>query len=220
MNVYLASVINEPPKWWLADLDSPQPEGPVPNVGHEDCHHRVYRLTCRQYERLLVRAGGRCQICGLRDSENFRDRLYLDHVHRIGIWAVRGLLCRPCNARLRSPWSNPDTISYGENAFYLTLLIEAGFDTIVPLEPPMETVLVDHSLRPWRSEPEGWWPLKPHPSTEIEPVSWHRLIYMFGAHNLKPARIDAHVPPLGPIHNRRLETKYGLPILRREGASA
>jgi hypothetical protein len=213
-------VVNEPPKWWLADVDSPAPEGPVPAVGHEDCHHRVYRLTCRQYDRLLALTAGRCQICGLRDHENFRDRLYLDHVHKLGIWAVRGLLCRPCNARLRSPWTDPKTVSYGENAYYLTLLIEAGFDTIVPAEPAEMTVLVDHSLRPWRREPEGWWPLKAHPSTPIMPVTWPRLVYMFGAHNLRPARLDVEAPLMAPLHRQRLAQVHGIYLPTFEGVSA
>lgn len=59
---------------------------------------------CREdYQNLHARQGGRCAICGGRESVTSaitgrRHRLAVDHNHKTG--AVRGLLCRRCNAAL------------------------------------------------------------------------------------------------------------------------
>lgn len=62
-------------------------------VGHRPCTHRtVYRLTCEEYDRLVVRAEGRCDRCGKQTP-----RHVIDHDHAIGPHAVRGLLDQRCN---------------------------------------------------------------------------------------------------------------------------
>lgn len=62
---------------------------------HASCYHVGYSLTCTEYDTLLTRAQGRCELCGELPS-----RLQIDHDHRLGTWAVRGLLCQACNNRL------------------------------------------------------------------------------------------------------------------------
>lgn len=62
---------------------------------HSCMTHRVYHLTCEQYDELREAAGGRCQRCGQEG------RLVIDHDHAGGMAAVRGLVCPACNARLR-----------------------------------------------------------------------------------------------------------------------
>lgn len=53
-----------------------------------------YGLTEKQYDDMHEAQSGRCSICG-KEPE---DRLCVDHDHETG--AVRGLLCRGCNAAL------------------------------------------------------------------------------------------------------------------------
>lgn len=71
------------------------------SVGHETCHHRLYYLTCTDYERLLARAGQSCEICGSSAAGQHRGKLVIDHDHAHGQGAVRGLLCSRCNAHMR-----------------------------------------------------------------------------------------------------------------------
>ena len=53
-----------------------------------------YRLTADEYARLMARAGGRCELCGVDISEGQR----IDHCHETGL--VRGILCHRCNIGL------------------------------------------------------------------------------------------------------------------------
>src|SRR2546423_2153002 len=64
-------------------------------AGHETCQHDVYRLSCRDYEGMLTRAAGKCELCGKAQC-----KLVIDHDHDLGIAAVRGLVCRSCNTIL------------------------------------------------------------------------------------------------------------------------
>jgi hypothetical protein len=151
-------------------------------VRHDRCTHRNYLLTCSQYEALLNRAAGRCEICGLLASENPGGKLYIDHDHALGAWAVRGLLCQLCNTLLRSPESRTK-LGYDTSAFHLALAGETRLSEAV--EPALMTVVRDHAQRPWQRDPEGWWPRFPRPAQHIYPVSWRRLISLYGPHNLR-----------------------------------
>jgi hypothetical protein len=53
--------------------------------------------TAEMYEEMLHAQEGRCKICGEHES-TLRIPLAVDHNHMTG--AVRGLLCRGCNAKL------------------------------------------------------------------------------------------------------------------------
>ena len=64
----------------------------APDRGHASCQHEAYRLTCDDYDSLLAEADGKCQRCG-----KVRANLEIDHDHRFGYEAVRGLLCGTCN---------------------------------------------------------------------------------------------------------------------------
>jgi hypothetical protein len=70
-------------------------------AGHETCHHKIYGLTCANYDALLVRAGGRCELCAIPAGQVYRGKLVIDHESRIGWEAVRGLVCQRCNAHMR-----------------------------------------------------------------------------------------------------------------------
>lgn len=53
----------------------------------------VYGLTRAQFDALMTRAAGHCEICGEKPQ-----KLNIDHDHRTG--EVRGLLCDLCNMAL------------------------------------------------------------------------------------------------------------------------
>lgn len=72
-----------------------------PTPGHETCHHRLYALTCNQFEALLARAAGRCELCCKPAAAEYNGKLVIDHESRIGWEAVRGMLCQKCNAHMR-----------------------------------------------------------------------------------------------------------------------
>lgn len=64
---------------------------------HDTCHHKIYFLSCEQFDALRDFAGAECQICGLPEAEAARGRLVIDHMNDYGKHAVRGLLCDRCN---------------------------------------------------------------------------------------------------------------------------
>lgn len=61
--------------------------------------HKIYSLSCADFDALWKRSGGRCEACGF-EPETARRGLVIDHDHRYGNTAVRGLICRWCNAIL------------------------------------------------------------------------------------------------------------------------
>lgn len=67
---------------------------------HETCHHATYRLDCHQYEELLARAQGCCEVCETEAHETPQGKLSIDHDRKLGYGAVRGLVCQQCNAHL------------------------------------------------------------------------------------------------------------------------
>lgn len=54
-----------------------------------------YRLSHPEYQAMLKRSGGKCEICRKAPGER---GLRVDHCHRTGV--PRGLLCNPCNLGL------------------------------------------------------------------------------------------------------------------------
>jgi hypothetical protein len=62
------------------------------------CRHRSYYLSCDEYDKLRKRAGGRCEICRIPESQTYKGFLYIDHFTAPGLFLVRGLLCPKCNA--------------------------------------------------------------------------------------------------------------------------
>lgn len=67
--------------------------------------HKKYLLTCEDYDELVDRAGGCCEICLIAPEETAAGLLHIDHDHARGWGAVRGLLCGPCNNRLGRDWA-------------------------------------------------------------------------------------------------------------------
>lgn len=67
---------------------------------HPSCRHSFYKLTCEEFGELVRRAGDACELCRIPRVDAPRAKLYIDHDHNIGIWAVRGLLCPSCNVSM------------------------------------------------------------------------------------------------------------------------
>ena len=57
-------------------------------------------MQCGEFEALRARAGGCCEACGVLEEEAGLGRLIIDHDHRYGRDAVRGLICSSCNSQL------------------------------------------------------------------------------------------------------------------------
>lgn len=62
--------------------------------------HRTYKLGCREFDALLARSAGHCEACGIPTEESGLKQLIIDHDHRYGFEAVRGLICSACNQKL------------------------------------------------------------------------------------------------------------------------
>jgi hypothetical protein len=62
--------------------------------------HRTYKLECREFDALLARSAGHCEACGIPTEESGLKQLIIDHDHRYGWEAVRGLICSSCNQKL------------------------------------------------------------------------------------------------------------------------
>lgn len=62
--------------------------------------HRTYKMSCREFAALLARSAGHCEACGVPAEESGLGQLIIDHDHRYGFDAVRGLICSSCNQRL------------------------------------------------------------------------------------------------------------------------
>jgi hypothetical protein len=174
--------------WWTVGDD-----GTRSLPAHTDCIHRRYRLTCTQYEALVWRSAGACEVCKRPASEEdngwrqVSGRLQIDHDHQLGLWAVRGLLCRRCNNTIDRPFMHPAYETYSANAYYRGLLAEAGVTAETPTEPPMDSVVLDYVLREWRRTSDGWVALHNHDRMFAYPPSWAELIYHSGPHNLRIA---------------------------------
>lgn len=74
---------------------------------------RVYKLTRRDYDAMLVAQEGRCAICGTDqpglDRYGAPSMFSVDHDHATG--KVRDLLCRQCNAGLGSFEDDPTLVA-------------------------------------------------------------------------------------------------------------
>lgn len=57
-------------------------------------------MSCSEYDALRSRAAGHCEACGVPAEEAGIGRLIIDHDHRYGRGAVRGLICSKCNTGL------------------------------------------------------------------------------------------------------------------------
>jgi len=84
---------------------------------HERKAHlkRHYGITLHDYDVLLFRANGVCEICGRTEVEVSKrnKRLGVDHDHKNG--HVRGLLCSICNRALAFMGDSSDRLRRAAN---------------------------------------------------------------------------------------------------------
>jgi hypothetical protein len=57
-------------------------------------------MSCQEFTALLTRAAGHCEACGIPTDQTGIKQLVIDHDHRYGVEAVRGLICSSCNTTL------------------------------------------------------------------------------------------------------------------------
>lgn len=148
------------------------------------CGHRVYLLTCDQYERLRIEASDRCQICRTSGPETKHGFLVIDHDAFVGQWAVRGLLCSSCNYRV--PYglvaTDPRDTDYLANPWYMRMLAARGISSELADEPPVGTVL-KAGMRRWVRNETMW-----HATDSFAnpTATWEQLYKRFGPHKLTP----------------------------------
>lgn len=122
-----------------------------------DCKtHKVYSLSCDDFEALWERGGGVCETCGFEPTSPQRG-LVIDHDHRYGNSAVRGLICRWCNTvlgQLENPDINP-AFGRGPGGWFAGYFRRAWF-VRNQREPFLTDTRVDRTqlqeeLRRWRT---------------------------------------------------------------------
>lgn len=168
------------------------------------CAHKKYLLTCEQFDQMLMVHQGHCPLCGQHQSCTSRGLLVVDHDHRYGMWAVRGVICQPCNTRIEwGAYSRmPRVEAYLANPWYATMLASRGLTPDGWAEPDVgEMVSVDS----WENTAvlirgrAGW--IFDHGSSLMFPVrmhlTWAKLNRRWGPHNIHPAEKLDH-PGLAP----------------------
>ncbi|WP_101790985.1 endonuclease domain-containing protein [Nonomuraea indica] len=126
---------------------------------HATCNHKNYMLSCEVYEQMLADTGQRCEVCERPAEDNPGGKLYIDHDAHVGYWAVRGLLCNPCNSVLRSdapPPAGPAFARYLENAWYRRQMAVRGLPYDGLAEPPEGSCVRDHRGKLWRRRAGRW----------------------------------------------------------------
>lgn len=172
-------------------------------AGHVTCsRHRGYSLSCEQFDALLNRSAGKCELCGLEGCESAWGILHIDHEHQVGWWAVRGLLCDGCNARLqrpRRPPPPPPLRRYLANAWYQQELNRLGLSAEVPPEPGLGSTLLAGTIWPggrWMridtAARQGW--AKRRGKSSCALASWPELWRTHGPFSLRVTRERTSLP--------------------------
>ncbi|NEA52362.1 endonuclease domain-containing protein [Streptomyces sp. SID10815] len=117
---------------------------PVPNRRTETrhatsgnaCNHFLkYGMTCDNFDRLLARAAGRCELCKTPEEQTQRGALVIDHFQGEGLFFVRGLICDRCNSVMarhdRSAEWGPASLPWADKARAYHL---AAFEQPTPLD--------------------------------------------------------------------------------------
>ena len=163
-----------------------RPEGPATLPDHEYCTiHRLHKIGCHQYEYLLERSDRKCEICRVPSASATRGKLHIDHDHAWPEWAVRGLLCNTCNARLGGVQEpTAAVLAYLANAWWKQECGRLGVPLDIQQEPPIGSAIRDQFVAVWFREEDGRW--RPHGRRRpgISWLSWQRLYELRGPQNM------------------------------------
>ncbi|WP_319052675.1 endonuclease domain-containing protein [Streptomyces europaeiscabiei] len=150
-------------------------------MSHSTCQHTSYLLDCEEYDRLVDRAQGVCEICRVAGGDTKHGFLVIDHDSAVGRWAVRGLLCHNCNTKLprgaKPAWAD----LYLDNPWWFMEWQARGVGLESLDEPPRGTRVRLPSGRELVRGSRGW----EHDSNyRGAPRSWEKLMYEFGPHRV------------------------------------
>lgn len=146
------------------------------------CGHKIYGLSCADYDRLIVHAKGACQICGAKPGQTGHGFLVVDHDATIGQWAVRGMLCSDCNTALACG-SSPDWASeYLASPWWKAELVRIGASEKTPPEPPKGSLVATQILNFKRGD-GGWENAAAGLSGPTR--TWEELNRRYGPHNIR-----------------------------------
>jgi hypothetical protein len=170
-------------------VTEPQRQVATTNATHRrpknrPCTHATYLLSCDGYDELLDFTGNRCQVCGTGPKSAGDGVLFIDHDGMLGQWAVRGLLCQVCNVRVEWPHlRGPAGDEYLANPWYRRLLDRAGIEGVTIPEPALGWYVTAGNILYHRSE--GGWQSHRRPKLPPLPITWQKLCYTKGPHNIK-----------------------------------
>ncbi|MVO84179.1 hypothetical protein GPA10_05180 [Streptomyces sp. p1417] len=146
------------------------------------CSHRTYHLGCEDYDRLVRRAAGRCQICRAAPEQTKHGFLVVDHDATVGQWAVRGLLCSTCNTALPDGVTPKWATGYLARPWWREELHRLGADAEPKPEPPDGSIVVACRGLRWRRDGEVWRHVAKYRGS---PRTWMWLQRHYGPHNLR-----------------------------------
>ncbi|MEU8334842.1 endonuclease domain-containing protein [Micromonospora tulbaghiae] len=160
---------------------------------HAGCvPHKRYLLLCQQYDELLARSGNRCEVCRARAEREPWGKLAIDHDHKFGLWAVRGLLCHNCNRTIDRMHADghPGAGAYLRNAWFLA----QGWPLNVPAEPGIGySVMIPHR-KVWYRHEDAWHRVDVRPNIRDYHLirGWPELVHLAGTHNMLLLAPDRH----------------------------
>lgn len=158
---------------------------------HDTCtNHRRYKLSCQQYEGLLERADGICEMCRRPLARGPRGRLAIDHLGPS--WAVRGLLCNGCNAGLGDEnRSYRNAEEYLANAWWERQCAVLGLPLTIRPEPEVGSAIRNQLGVVWVHQSKGLWEAGTQCGNHWHPRGWADLFEGYGPHNLMPYDLPA-----------------------------
>lgn len=158
---------------------------------HDTCsNHRRYKLSCQQYEGLLDRAGGICEMCRRPLARGPRGRLAIDHLGPL--WAVRGLLCNGCNSGLGDgDLGYRNAAEYLANAWWVQQCAMLGFPLTIRPEPEVGSAIRNQLGVVWVHQCKGLWAANTQCGNHWYPRRWEDLFDGYGPHNMVPYDLRA-----------------------------
>lgn len=150
---------------------------------HNTHRHQAYGLNCDEYVEVVEYTGNRCQLCSVPAQAMFHGKLHIDHDGRLGMWAIRGLLCNHCNSLMQEGYAPPQGgDAYLTDPWYRRLLARAG----VPdqLAEPEPDAVVQVRGRRFHKVDDLWRPMQ---RGLVDSYPWARLHYRFGPRSIKIA---------------------------------